>query len=787
MIAERRLRRPVDHAFSYRIPEGWSIVPGQRVLAPLRGGRASASWWPSVRGRTRRLKALLGAGRSHAPGRDRAARASRGGSPPQSPLEARGRPCAALAPAVRTPARGRRVRRAAVDGTSAASRSGRAGRRGRALVTSDRHRTRCRASCWSAPAASGGCSRRGERARPRPRPGPGSSRRAARWTQRLGEDRAAARLDSGAADDDARAALARARARGARGSPSARARRCWRPLPPGGHARASIDEHEPAHQPPGPPRIHAREVVAGARPPRAAARPSSRRPRRAWRCGGGPAVGRVALRAAPSAAWPDGDRRRHARHPAPRGPHARAGPRDPGDAGRGPPRLPGREPPDLGAGLRRVRGDRALPGVRALRSRTRAPRPHARVSAVRRRRGRCPSCARTATAVGCRRSAGAPSGWSTPCAGGSRRRASPATTPRPRAAPAARPSARRAAGRRRRHRHPRAPSASSARPRSASPASSRRTSSSACPTSARPSGRSAFLWAAAERVRADGALVDPVPEPRRTTPSRRWRGQELGRLLRARADVPRASSGYPPFRRLAVDHRDAAGRGEQPSARRRGRGRAARRAGPHRLSAGGRAARSGRGASWSRASAELPASCSSARSGTFRGRAREPRYHGRGGGSGRMAVLKVRRYGDPVLRRRATRGRRRSRPRSARHGRRHDRDHVRRGRASGSPRRRWASPSGSWSSATRTSRRRAGARQPGHRRAAAASVTAEEGCLSHSRDLRPRDARRVGDAGGAATSRASRSRSARAACRPACSSTRWTTSTASCSSTAWSR
>src|SRR5581483_3056890 len=31
----------------------------------------------------------------------------------------------------------------------------------------------------------------------------------------------------------------------------------------------------------------------------------------------------------------------------------------------------------------------------------------------------------------------------------------------------------------------------------------------------------------------------------------------------------------------------------------------------------------------------------------------EPRYHGGGGGSGRMAVLSVRKYGDPVLRRRA--------------------------------------------------------------------------------------------------------------------------------------
>jgi hypothetical protein len=37
-----------------------------------------------------------------------------------------------------------------------------------------------------------------------------------------------------------------------------------------------------------------------------------------------------------------------------------------------------------------------------------------------------------------------------------------------------------------------------------------------------------------------------------------------------------------------------------------------------------------------------------------RPRPAQSRYHGRGGGSRRMAVLKVRKYGDPVLRRRAT-------------------------------------------------------------------------------------------------------------------------------------
>jgi primosomal protein N' len=37
MIADVVFDVPVDHAFSYRVPDGWSLAPGQRVLAPLRG------------------------------------------------------------------------------------------------------------------------------------------------------------------------------------------------------------------------------------------------------------------------------------------------------------------------------------------------------------------------------------------------------------------------------------------------------------------------------------------------------------------------------------------------------------------------------------------------------------------------------------------------------------------------------------------------------------------------------------------------------------------------------
>ena len=39
MIADVAFDAPVDHPFSYRIPSGWTLSAGQRVLAPLGGAR----------------------------------------------------------------------------------------------------------------------------------------------------------------------------------------------------------------------------------------------------------------------------------------------------------------------------------------------------------------------------------------------------------------------------------------------------------------------------------------------------------------------------------------------------------------------------------------------------------------------------------------------------------------------------------------------------------------------------------------------------------------------------
>jgi len=82
---------------------------------------------------------------------------------------------------------------------------------------------------------------------------------AARWAKRLDKLGPVARLDSGVADADRAAswqALAAASVRLAVGTRSA----LLAPLPPGA-VTALVDEHESGHKPPGPPRLHSRDVI----------------------------------------------------------------------------------------------------------------------------------------------------------------------------------------------------------------------------------------------------------------------------------------------------------------------------------------------------------------------------------------------------------------------------------------------------------------------------------------------------------------------------------------------
>ena len=135
---------------------------------------------------------------------------------------------------------------------------------------------------------------------------------AARWAQRLARIDRVVRLDSGVADEERAAAWHRLRdgsARLATGTRSA----LLAPLPPPA-VLALVDEHEAAHKPPGPPRMHSRDVAPRARRAQAvslsstAATPSVEA---WWRARSG-ARDDGAAGARPLARR---ERRRHARHP----------------------------------------------------------------------------------------------------------------------------------------------------------------------------------------------------------------------------------------------------------------------------------------------------------------------------------------------------------------------------------------------------------------------------------------------------------------------------------------
>src|SRR2546425_6669236 len=59
MIADVPFDAPVSHPFSYRVPAGWRLTPGQRVLAPLRGASRVGMVVALREGVDARLKPLL--------------------------------------------------------------------------------------------------------------------------------------------------------------------------------------------------------------------------------------------------------------------------------------------------------------------------------------------------------------------------------------------------------------------------------------------------------------------------------------------------------------------------------------------------------------------------------------------------------------------------------------------------------------------------------------------------------------------------------------------------------
>ncbi|HSF05558.1 MAG TPA: hypothetical protein VLG10_07170 [Methylomirabilota bacterium] len=279
MIADVAFDAPLDHPFSYAVPEDCRVAPGQRVLAPLKGaprvGIVVALREASVAALKPLLRAvdpqpLLGPEQLDFVRWLAAESLASFGStclallPPPEPAGARPRPSPQPAgpelmpPADATPSvlvgAGREARLLALLGSGSP-----------ALVL--------------APDLDA----------------------VARWAQRLAKLGNAVRLDSSSSDAErtaAWAALASGAATFAVGTRGA----LLAPLPPGGRL-AVIDEHEIGHKPPGHPRMHTRE---------AALERAARDRVRALLTAGTPSVevwwrasvGRARLDASPPAPWP---------------------------------------------------------------------------------------------------------------------------------------------------------------------------------------------------------------------------------------------------------------------------------------------------------------------------------------------------------------------------------------------------------------------------------------------------------------------------------------------------
>jgi primosomal protein N' (replication factor Y) (superfamily II helicase) len=246
MIADVVFDAPVDHPFSYRVPAGLPVRRGQRVLAPLRGAKRVGLVVRLRDGDESSLKPLLGASEAApiltAPGLDLVDWIAR------ESLSSVGSTCASLLPPPLASApttndapvaavHRDRAARAPVGASVTAPPSVElligVGRERRAL---DRLGAAPRALVIVSDIES-----------------------AARWAQRLARRVAVGRLDSGVEETERARAwrrLSDGTAPVAIGTRSA----LLAPLPAGGML-ALIDEHEAAHKPPGPPRLHSREIL----------------------------------------------------------------------------------------------------------------------------------------------------------------------------------------------------------------------------------------------------------------------------------------------------------------------------------------------------------------------------------------------------------------------------------------------------------------------------------------------------------------------------------------------
>jgi primosomal protein N' (replication factor Y) (superfamily II helicase) len=235
-IADVAFDAPVRHSFSYRVPDGWTLRPGQRARAPLRGA-ARVGMVVAVReGAGEGLKPLARLVDAE-PVLSKAQLDLVDWIAAQS-LSSVGSTCAALLPPP-----------VSVDAPFSAERAAAAAARHAApkpelLIGAGRETRvleRLEASKGTALVIAA------------------DVETVARWAQRLAKIDRTVRLDSGVADDERGAAWRALRdgsARLAAGTRSA----LLAPLPPPA-ALVLIDEHEAAHKPPGAPRMHSRDVA----------------------------------------------------------------------------------------------------------------------------------------------------------------------------------------------------------------------------------------------------------------------------------------------------------------------------------------------------------------------------------------------------------------------------------------------------------------------------------------------------------------------------------------------
>ena len=235
---------PVAHPFSYLVPDGLTVAPGQRVVAPLGNAERVGVVVGLREGVTTGLKPLIRL-LDAAPLLDGDALELTRWIAEQS-LSSLGSTLIALTPPV----------------VAALSVSEREAGLGRLRTTPAHTRGGAEAAVPEVFIGAGRERRLVERLGTTDAPAlviVPDVEAAGRWTQRLEKYGTVARLDSGV-DDDTRAhawtALASGHARLAVGTRSG----LLAPLPPGG-TLALVDEHEAAHKPPGPPRLHSRDVV----------------------------------------------------------------------------------------------------------------------------------------------------------------------------------------------------------------------------------------------------------------------------------------------------------------------------------------------------------------------------------------------------------------------------------------------------------------------------------------------------------------------------------------------